>query len=179
MHIKIHLVDTHLHVYFPPMGLRFPDQIHGQCFFITTTFKDWRKMGDTPGLYQGLADSLSFCAGKYGALIIGYVFMPTHIHLILYVDGMRLASFMRDFKKFISQKVSKDLGLKSKAVWMPRYDRVVICSKDVLITKLEYIHNNPVKANLVDSPEKWPWSSAAGYFSDVPDGPVPIFQDWM
>ena len=25
---------------------------------------------------------------------------------------------------------------------------------------IDYIHNNPVKANLVATPENWPWSSA-------------------
>ena len=161
------------------MGLRFPAQVHGQCFFVTTTFKEWRELGAIPGLYKGLAETLTFGARKYNALIIGYVFMPTHIHLILYIDGVRLASFMRDFKKFISQKVLKDLGVKSGQIWMSRYDRVVIVSEGILVTKLEYVHNNPVKANLVDTPEKWPWSSAYDYLFGGQGRLVPVFRDWV
>ncbi len=160
------------------MGLRFPAQIHGQVFFVTTTFKDWGRLGDIPGMYQRLADSLNFCAAKYDALIIGYVFMPSHIHTVIYIQGNRLSDFMRDFKKYISQKAAKDLGIRSGSIWMPRYDRVVIASEYVLRTKLEYMHNNPVKAGLVGNPGEWQWSSASAYVMESYSGQVPIFRDW-
>jgi REP element-mobilizing transposase RayT len=89
------------------MGLRFPEQIHGQYFFVTTTFKDWQPLGNIPGMYEALAKSLAFCLDKYGALVLAYVFMPSHIHLILNIDGHHLGSFMRDFKKYIAQKAAK------------------------------------------------------------------------
>jgi len=116
---------------------------------------------------------------RFPAQIIGYVFMPSHIHVILYLDGEGLASFMRDFKKYISQKAAKDLGLESPSIWMPRYDRVVITSENALLTKLKYVHDNPVKANLIDTPEKWQWSSASDYLGRSYGGMVPVFRDWV
>ncbi len=160
------------------MGLRFPAQDYGHYFFVTNTFKDWSKLGDVPGMYQKLADSLIFCSKKYQALILGYVFMPSHIHILMSIEGKRLSSFMRDFKKYISQKAAKDLGLESTMIWMPRYDRVVITSERVLVSKLEYIHNNPVKAGLVEEPNEWQWSSASDYATESSSGNVPIFRDW-
>jgi len=161
------------------MGLRFPGQIYGQCFFVTTTFKDWLRYGETNGMYAALAQSLSFCTRKYNGLILGYVFMPSHIHLILYIDGHSLAPFMRDFKKYISQKKSKDLGIQTDTIWMPRYDRVVITSEEILRTKLQYMHNNPVRAKLVDTAQDWPWSSAIDYLSGQERSKlIPVFTDW-
>ena len=159
------------------MGLRFPQQKHGTCFFITTTFKDWAPLGNLQGVYPALADSLIFCSDKYNASIAGYVLMPTHIHLVLFIQGSKLSAFMRDFKKFIAQKVMKDLKGNASTVWKPRYDRVVIYNDRILHQKLEYIHYNPVKGGLVKNAEDWEWSSARDYVSDT-GGVIPAWKGW-
>ena len=159
------------------MGLRFPAQVHGQCFFVTTTFADWAPLGDITGFYEALAENLEHYCRQYQAAILGFVFMPTHIHFVIAMDGSRLSAFMRDFKKYVSQRASKELGMKRKRIWMPRYDRVVITSEDVLRTKLEYIHNNPLKAGLVRQADKWLWSSARAYAGDG-RGPVTVWKGW-
>ncbi|HRO43059.1 MAG TPA: transposase [Flavipsychrobacter sp.] len=47
--------------------------------------------------------SLNFCAEKYKADILGYVFMPNHLHLIIYFrEDNHLSDLMRDFKKLTS-----------------------------------------------------------------------------
>ena len=159
------------------MGLRFPSQKYGQCFFVTTTFRDWSKLGKIDGFYEEQIKSIDFCLKKYSSKLIGFVFMPSHIHLLILINGNDLGNFMRDFKKFISQKIAVDLGLKG-GIWMPRYDRVVIHSADILKQKLEYIHINPVKGNLVGRPEDWQWSSAVDYLTDR-KGEIDIYKDWV
>jgi len=159
------------------MGLRFPAQKYGQCFFVTTTFKEWEKLGNIKGFYKELLKSINFCLKKYSAKMIGYVFMPSHIHLIVLIEGNNLGSFMRDFKKYVSQKIAADFGIKG-GIWMPRYDRVVIQSDDVLRQKLEYIHMNPVKGDLVKSPDYWIWSSAMDYLTDN-NSDIDIYKEWM
>ena len=160
------------------MGLRFPSQQFGTCFFVTTTYHKWRALGNVEGMYEAIADSLVFYSDKYRATVIGYVLMPTHLHLILVIDGKKLASFMRDFKKFVAQKAAKDLGLSDGVIWKPRYDRVVITSREVLLTKLGYIHRNPVKAGLVNEGSRWRWSSAGDY-EGAGTGVIPVTVDWL
>ena len=160
------------------MGLRFPSQLFGQCFFVTTSFKDRRRYGDIFGLYPALARSLAFCLDKYDSKAIGYVFMPSHIHALLVIEGNRLPNSMRDFKKFISQKEAKGLGITEPTIWQYRYDRVAISTENVLRIKLEYIHANPVRSGLVGKAEDWPWSSAGDYLSGRP-GVIPIWKDWF
>ena len=46
---------------------------------------------------------------------------------------------------------------------MPRFDDVLIHSKEQYEIKLNYIHNNPVKRGLVQRPEDWLYSSARNY----------------
>lgn len=97
-----------------------------------------------------------------------------------------LANVMRDFKKFIAKKIiqllQKELNaentlalqkfaeacenLKRKQqykVWQNGYHAVVLRSNKFICQKLNYIHNNPVKAGLVTRPEEFMCSSARNY----------------
>lgn len=158
------------------MGLRLPSQQHCECFFVTTTFRNWRPLGAIPRFYEDLAESLGFCLDKYSALLAGYVLMPSHVHLVVFTNGANLSGLMRDFKKYTAQKVSVDRGIKG-GIWMPRYDRVAVGSREVMRTKLRYIHQNPVKAGLVAEATGWRWSSAVDYLTNE-KGPLPVWKDW-
>ncbi len=83
---------------------------------------------------------------------------------------------MRDFKKYTAQKAIWEIA-RMKKVWQDRYDRQVIWSEKVLLTKIEYIHNNPVKSGLAEVPEAWYYSSAPDY-AGRENGPVTIWKEW-
>jgi REP element-mobilizing transposase RayT len=105
-------------------------------------------------------------------------------------EGESLSDLMRDFKKFTSTKIRRQLqeekqsdsleillrnaervGRKKRQVfklWMDRFDDIVIHDDAMLVTKVEYIHNNPVKAGLVAAPEDWYYSSAGDYMGIRP-----------
>ena len=102
--------------------------------------------------------------------------MPSHVHLLVEIDGVHLGDLMRDFKKFIAQKIAIDYGL-TGSIWMPRYDRVVIVTEELFRTKLNYIHDNPVREGLVVAQTDWKWSSAADYFTER-RGPVTVYKAW-
>jgi putative transposase len=177
MHCQLSLAGyiTDSHIAF--VGLRFKDQSFGVCFFVTTCFHEHRRLGDTTGVYDALADSLRYYLDKYSALLPAYVFMPTHLHLLLMIDGDRLSPFMRDFKKFVAQKGIQQTGVISSKVWEPRFDRVIIQSEVIFLQKMEYIHRNPVKAGLVERDEDWLWSSAPAYRKGTQQL-VPIWTNW-
>jgi len=73
---------------------------------------------------------------------------------------------MRDNKIEIVKRLHKNAqGKKNKIfkLWMDRFDDLVIEDEETLKIKIEYIHNNPVKAGFVDQPEQWEYSSARNY----------------
>lgn len=164
------------------MGLRnrksFTDV---NCFFVTTTCHNHLYLLKDSTTKDIIVDSLNFLANKYQCLILAYVIMPNHIHLILYFpEENRLSDFIRDFKKFTSVKIRRTVqqsgdailakldyqkGEQKYKVWMDRFDDVYITSTSVFHTKLDYIHNNPLQEHwkLADSPEQYPYSSAAYY----------------
>ncbi len=46
-----------------------------------------------------------------------------------------------------------------------RFDDLIIQTESQLKIKMEYIHNNPVKAGLVQKAEDWMYSSAADWLT--------------
>jgi REP element-mobilizing transposase RayT len=158
------------------MSLRFKQQIFGECFFITTSFNNRIKLGSKNGVYEVLTESLNYRLEKTDSRLIAYVFMPSHLHLVLIIKGRRLAGFMRDFKKYTAQKTLKEIT-NLKKIWQDRYDRQAIWSEKVLLTKIEYIHYNPVKSGLVETPEDWYYSSAPDY-AGRENGPVKVWKEW-
>ena len=159
------------------MGLRLSPTNDELCYFVTTSFYKNQRFGDIQGVYRIIAESINNRLQKTKALLIGYVFMPSHIHLLLLISGDKLSGFMRDFKKYTAQKGLKDI-IRERTIWQSRFDRVGIWNENVLRTKLEYIHNNPVKAGLVTRPEDWQWSSARDYYIEE-QGPLPVWKGWI
>ena len=60
------------------------------------------------------------------------------------------------------------MGFKNqrRKFWMPRFDDKVIRNERMFWTKLHYIHKNPVKAGIVESAEKYKYSSARNYVNN-------------
>lgn len=154
------------------------------CFFITSTFNSWLELMINEECYQVLAETLNFYNSKFNSKTIAYVFMPNHIHLILYFEELtNLSDFMRSFKNYSSKRIreiiekSDNVKLLEKIryekhnqkykVWMDRFDSVIIKSSEVLLTKIKYIHKNPIKKKLVKNESDWKYSSANFYHSGV------------
>ena len=169
------------------MGLRgrsnFKDE--GGTFFVTTTVMNFDKIFGLGDSYCDiLLGSLKHVIAEHKAALFAYVFMPSHCHFVIAMpEGESISDLMKDFKKFTSTKVRQQLEIDNRRslverlransprrkgqvfkLWMDRFDDVVIYSEDVLRIKIEYIHNNPVKAGLAEFPEQWKYSSARNYF---------------
>ena len=112
------------------MGLRLINQKSASCFFVTTSFNNHTELGNIPGVYEILAESIVNRLDNTQSKLIGYVLMPSHIHLLLMIDGDKLSAFMRDFKKFTSQKSLKRFS-EDSSLWEAGYDRVAIWSERV------------------------------------------------
>ena len=50
-------------------------------------------------------------------------------------------------------------------MWQKRFYDFNVCTDKKRVEKLRYMHRNPVKRGLDDSPEKWEWSSFRDYLN--------------
>ncbi len=55
------------------------------------------------------------------------------------------------------------LGPGEQRFWKPRGYDYNVCEKSKVVEKLEYMHNNPVRRELVQHPNDWRWSSYRFY----------------
>ncbi len=164
------------------MGLRKKQLYHDKnIFFITTTCYNWLPLLSIGNSMELISESLNFSAAKYKAMILGYVLMPNHIHLIVhFVSGKDRIGFMRDFKTYTSLKVRHQIELHESSylqaipheaprqqykIWQDRFDELYLESRKLLEVKLKYIHNNPLQShwNLVKKPSAYLYSSAMYY----------------
>ena len=82
---------------------------------------------------------------------------PCHLLVVPYISPTR---FLQSLKSYTAQQANKLLGRTGEPFWQREsYDHWV---RDETERRriISYIENNPVKAGLVNSPRKYPWSSA-------------------
>jgi putative transposase len=136
---------------------------------------------------QKLARCLEAAGKECKMELVGFVFMPEHVHLLVYPTSpnpsisLYLARIKQPFSKQIKDVLtSGDSRLLSKLTvlerpgktcfrfWQegPGFDRNLF-SSDAISSSLEYIHNNPVNRELCRRAVDWKWSSAR-YYHNVP-----------
>jgi putative transposase len=83
-----------------------------------------------------------------------FVIMPDHVHLLLTVDEeMTVEKAMQLVKGRFSYRLGRELGFKGE-VWQKGFSEVQVLHDESFERHRAYIANNPVKAGLVDTPEK-------------------------
>ena len=124
-----------------------------------------------------------------GLWLHGYVIMSNHVHAIISASGEnKLSDIIRDFKKFTCKKLLEIIqtSAESRRLWMihqfayygsrhAKQQDFQIWTNDnhpeaiytigFMLTKLNYIHQNPVRAGLVAEPEHYLYSSASNYLN--------------
>ena len=97
-------------------------------------------------------------AGKF--VLHDFVVMPDHIHLLITLDQlMSVEKAMQLLKGGFSYRAKKELGYTGE-VWQRGFSEVRILDRKSFLKHRDYIDQNPIKAGLVDSPEKFPYCSA-------------------
>ncbi len=126
-----------------------------------------------------IIDSLRFLSESRRIVVYGFVIMPNHFHLIWQMLGEhKREDVQRDFLKFTGQQILKHLrneksGLlqellvqakdRKYQVWERNSLGIPLWTDKVLLQKLDYVHDNPVKAGLCELPEDYKYSSAGFY----------------
>jgi REP element-mobilizing transposase RayT len=108
--------------------------------------------------------------------------MSNHLHLIAGCrDDYRLSDALRDFKKYTAKQIVEAIAANEResrkrwlmwlfkpeqeiSFWQPDNHAKEISRVEFFRQKLEYIHQNPVRAGLVDREDAWTYSSARNFF---------------
>ncbi len=91
--------------------------------------------------------------------LFAFVIMPDHLHLIIIPRGKNVSQIMHSIKSFSSKEINKSSHHEG-SLWQSSFRDLTLWSEDVVIEKIRYIHNNPVRKGLVSDPENYQYSSA-------------------
>ena len=139
-------------------------------FFITATIKEWQPLLADAYARTIIVNDLQFYREKYRCRILAYVIMPEHYHLVVELNRPEdLHGWLHDVQLHTSNELRKCMkaiksadeldvferhayGKSCIAVWKEQARALGIITEKALRTKIEYIHNNPVKRGLVADP---------------------------
>ena len=138
---------------------------------------------------------------RYRLVVLGYVVMPEHVHLLVsepqretlstVIQALKVG-FVRSLRCAGGRSVVASAPRSRKSgetwgtpvhhpsgptvpnqFWQARFHDFNVWTEKKRIEKLRYIHRNPVARGLVGSPEQWRWSSFRWYLCGEV-GPVRI-----
>jgi putative transposase len=153
-------------------------------FFVTATVVDHAKAFADERSCDILIGEMQKWRQHFGYVLLGYVIMPTHFHWIVGINPKRgtISDVMREVKSRTAVLVMDHIAAQGKRslythflnsaigvpnqkrrFWTSRFDDQVILNQNMLLAKLNYVHNNPVVASLVARPEQYKYSSARNY----------------
>jgi REP element-mobilizing transposase RayT len=113
--------------------------------------------------------------------------MSNHLHLIVFTEALELSNVLRDFKKFTAYKILESINKEPESrrewllhmfkyfaavnsnnrnfqFWIQDNHPIELWSLPVIWQKLNYIHDNPVRAGIVSDPTHYLYSSATDYY---------------
>lgn len=102
-----------------------------------------------------------------GFELYAFCLMNNHVHLLINEMESSIARIMKcinvSYAFYFNKKYNRVGHL-----FQDRFRSEVIDMDNYLLFAARYIHNNPVKAGIVDSPEKYEWSSYGSYLGRKP-----------
>jgi REP element-mobilizing transposase RayT len=137
--------------------------------------------------FHEVIESLKHCQKEKRMEIFAYCIMTNHMHLIFRAKENNPGDIIKSFKQFTSNKLQsvisengkesrrnwllwimekaaiKNSNAKKRQFWQQHNHPIELCRPEVMDQKLEYTHNNPVKAGFVREPQDWKYSSAIDY----------------
>ena len=128
-------------------------------FFITTNCICRAPIFSNPSYAREAIDALYRVQEQHPFFLHGFVIMPDHCHLLLFVDEHQsISTIIGCYKMAVS------FGIGIGSIWQPRFHMRL---PENAGAALHYIHQNPVRAGIVDTADVYPWSSASGRWDVV------------
>ena len=142
------------------MGRRIRVETEDAVYFVTNRcFHQQFFFRPSPKVNAIIRGVLAWAANRHGVKIYAFVFMSNHFHLLLSAPRLNLGLFMCEFQARLATELNELHG-REGFFYQGRYRCEHVLDDEAMIDKLRYTLNNPVKAQLVRHPERWPGVSS-------------------
>lgn len=165
--------------------------------YVTFTLVGWIDLFTRKECAQIVIDSLNYCIDHKGLRVHAYVIMSSHVHLVISADEgtSGLSDIIRDMRKYTSKKLfdwvqrsriesrkdwlevvfryhAKYFKDTNNKIWQRGFHPKILLHPRFTMSKIQYIHSNPVVAGIVKEPQDYVNSSASDYLGI--DSPVKV-----
>mgnify|MGYP000330207881 CR=1 FL=1 len=153
--------------------------------FTTITALNWKPILRDKNHKDIIINSLRYLAENKRIYLYAFVIMDNHFHVIWHMRPPHtLPMIKRDFLKFTAQHLKRNLQInqpeflkefevnhadRKYQIWQRDSLSIPVFSPAIFDQKINYIHQNPVKAGLVDVPWNYYYSSGSFYFRGKSD----------
>lgn len=144
------------------MGRKPRIEYEGAMYHVIHRGNNREYIFEKPEDKQFLLDKINEIKKSMALVILGYVIMSNHYHLLLKTDKTPLSVVMHRINNAYSRYYNKKYK-QTGHVFEGRYKATLIMDDKYLLSALRYIHNNPVRAGMVQQMADYPWSSDNDY----------------
>lgn len=128
------------------------------CYHIVNRGVEQRIIYEDNEDFETFLEMLCAACKIYEVQLHGYVLMSNHYHLLIETMQENLSKFMKhinaSYAIYFNRKYKR-----SGHLWQGRFKSWYVTDEAYLYTLISYIHNNPVKANIVTKAEDYEYSS--------------------
>jgi putative transposase len=129
-------------------------------YFVTSKTHGNRKFFANKRSAQILLDCIDNFRKEGRYLLLAFVIMPDHLHIMLKPNGKEnISKIMHSIKRGSSRLINQMWSRKGPIWQRSFYERIIRDEKEFW-EKVNYVYNNSLRAGLAESPEDYPYSSA-------------------
>jgi REP element-mobilizing transposase RayT len=156
-------------------------------YFLTFTVVDWVDVFTRKEYKVVIADSLNYCIANKGLEVFAWCLMSNHLHLVCMAnENSRISDIIRDFKKYTAKTIIEiiktepesrrdwmlyrfefagkfDNRISKYRFWQDTNHAIQLDSNELIDQKINYTHDNPVRAMIVRQQADYLYSSARDY----------------
>lgn len=133
-----------------------------------------------------IVDNLAFCQRQKGLEIYAFVIMSNHVHLLVRSPEVDLSKTVGEFKSYTAKKILEAICTETESrrewmlnlfefsakqhkrneryqIWTHENHAEILYSPSFIRQKVNYIHDNPVRAGIVEYAHEYLYSSARKY----------------
>lgn len=157
-----------------------------ELYYVTFQIVKWVDVFTRKVYRDIVVESLKYCQQNKGLEIYAFVIMSNHIHLLIRSSIGKLSNTIKEFKSFTAKQILSAIENEPESrrdwmlnlfefsakqhkrnekyqVWTHENHAELIYSDKFILQKINYIHDNPVRAGIVEISEEYLYSSARAF----------------
>lgn len=157
----------------------------GALHFVTGNIRDRRPVFRYEKYCRAFLEELQDLRSKGICKIIAFVLMPEHFHFVANPKNGDIQTATGMLKSFSAKRiielapVGAFLNGDENQVWQESFRSLPLWSRWMIDQKVNYIHANPVKANLCSTAEDYQWTSFRSMYRDETDPLLAVDSSWF